>query len=117
MHQQCEHLVYGGFLRDMTLNNLTRIPAYFQAIQKRVQNYKAGSTRIKTNLSRVQLFWNQYLALCDDEKNDYQKLNELRWMIEEFRIACFAQPMKTRIPVSENKLQKMIVSIESHSII
>jgi len=34
-------------------------------------------------------------------------------MIEEFRIACFAQPMKARIPVSEKKLEKLIASIDA----
>ena len=111
IHQQCEHLVYAGFLRDTTINNLSRIPAYLQAVQKRLQNYKSDSTRIETSLGIVQSFWNQYLTLSDDEKNDYKKLDELRWMIEEFRIACFAQPMKTRVPVSEKKLQKLIDSI------
>ena len=113
IRQQCEHLVYEGFLRDMAIDNLSRTPAYFQAIQKRLQNYKLGSSRIDTNLNTVQLLWNQYLALSDNETNDAKKLNEIRWMIEEFRIACFAQPMKARVPVSEQKLEKMITSINT----
>jgi len=113
IQQQCDHLVYAGFLRDMGIKNLSRIPAYFQAIQKRLQNYKTGSTRIEANLNCVQHFWNQYLVLSDNEKSDYKKLRDLRWMIEEFRIACFAQPMKTRIPVSEKKLEKLIDSIQA----
>lgn len=115
IHEQCEHLVYEGFLRDMAIENLSRASAYFQAIQRRLQNYKSDSSRIDTNLNTVQLFWNQYLALSNNEKNDTKKLNELRWMIEEFRIACFAQPMKTRVPVSEKKLQKLISSIQAPS--
>ena len=113
IQQQCNHLVYSGFLRDIAINNLSRVPTYFQAIQKRLQNYKADSTRIDTNMSSVQHFWDQYLALSDNEINNYKKLNDLRWMIEEFRIACFAQPMKTRVPVSEKKLEKLIASIEA----
>ena len=97
----------------MTIESLSRAPAYFQAMQKRLQNYKSASSRIDTNLDTVRKFWNQYLALSDNEKNNADKLNELRWMIEEFRIACFAQPMKTRIPVSEKKLEKLIASIKA----
>jgi ATP-dependent helicase HrpA len=113
IYQQCEYLVYQGFLRHMTIESLSRAPAYFQAMQKRLQNYKSASGRINTNLDTVRKFWNQYLALSDNEKNNADKLNELRWMIEEFRIACFAQPMKTRIPVSEKKLEKLIASIKA----
>jgi len=111
MRQQCNYLVYDGFLRDIAITNLARVPIYFQAIQKRLQNYKADSARIETNLGLVQHFWNRYLAFGDNEKKDYKKMNDLRWMIEEFRIACFAQPMRTRVPVSEKKLEKQIASI------
>ena len=111
IHQQCEHLVYAGFLRDILMKNLLRIPSYFQAIQKRLQNYNTDSAHIDANLSSVQHFWDQYLQLSDYDKIEYNKLDNLRWMIEEYRIACFAQPMKTRVPVSEKKLQKLIASI------
>ena len=37
-----------------------------------------------------------------------ERLDELRWMIEEFRINAFAQPMKTRFPVSEHKIRRLI---------
>jgi len=116
IRKQCAHMVYAGFLRDTALNNLSRIPAYLQAIQKRLQNYKSDTTRIDINLGKVQVFSDHYLSLSENYIKDYEKLNELRWMIEEFRIACFAQPMKTRIPVSEQKLQKLIAAIESGAI-
>ena len=61
------------------------------------------------------LLWNQYLVLYQNDKSDYKKLDELRWSIEEYRIACFAQPMKTRIPVSEKKLQKLIDGISTQT--
>jgi ATP-dependent helicase HrpA len=115
IREQGEHLVYEGFLRDIPRTNLSRIPACFQAILKRLQNFKAGSARIDASLESVRTIWNRYLLLYQDEKYDYKKLNELRWLIEEFRIACFAQPMKTRVPVSEKKLKKLIDSINSQS--
>jgi len=108
MSEQCENLVYEGFLRDIAWSNLARMPAYLQAILKRLQNYKADSASIDSSLESVRAAWNQYRSLYQNDKSDYKKLDELRWSIEEFRIACFAQPMKTRLPVSEKKLQKLI---------
>ncbi|MFT5656848.1 MAG: ATP-dependent helicase HrpA [Gammaproteobacteria bacterium] len=114
IQQQCEHLVYDGFLRDVTMSNLSRMPAYFQAIQKRIDNYKSGSNRIEQSHVLVRKFWTKYLKLAANDQSNADKLNQLRWMIEEFRIACFAQPMKTKTPVSEKKIEQVIAAIEAH---
>ena len=34
-------------------------------------------------------------------------ISEYRWMVEEYRIQLFAQPMKTRMAVSPKRLSKM----------
>ena len=31
---------------------------------------------------------------------------EFRWLLEEWRISLFAQPMKTKFPVSQKRLEK-----------
>ena len=82
---------------------------------KRLQNYKPASARIDSQLELVQQYQQKYLSFYESDNYDYKKLEELRWMIEEFRIACFAQPMKTRIPVSEKKIEKLMTAIESES--
>ena len=39
-------------------------------------------------------------------KNDV-RLKELYFMIEELRISLFSQPMKTKMPISATRLQKL----------
>ena len=116
MTEQCGNLVYDGFLRDVSISNLSRLPAYFQAIQKRITNFKMGSARIEEGHLLIRKFWNQYLHLSESEsplnQDDITKIDQLRWMIEEFRMASFAQPMKTKTPVSEKKLLTLIASIQ-----
>ena len=114
MHEQSGHLVYEGFLRDIGISNLARVPAYFQAMQKRLNNFKADSTRLDASLNQIRIFWSDYLTLAEDPQNKVSDITELRWMIEEFRIASFAQPMKTRMPVSVPKIQKLIARIKSN---
>jgi ATP-dependent helicase HrpA len=111
MHEQCGNLVYDGFLRDISMPNLSRMSVYFQAIQKRITNYKSGSTQIDNLHTLVRKFWDKYLELSERDKIDTVKLEQFRWMIEEFRIACFAQPMKTKMPVSEKRLDTLFTSI------
>jgi ATP-dependent helicase HrpA len=43
-----------------------------------------------------------------------QEWREIRWMIEELRVSCFAQPMRTAYPVSEKRIFKAIVELGGH---
>jgi ATP-dependent helicase HrpA len=40
--------------------------------------------------------------------NDNVDLTKLRWMLEEYRVSLFAQPLKTAIPVSPKRIEKQI---------
>ncbi len=115
MQTQLEGLVYAGFMREIDYRQLPRVPAYLQAMLKRLQNYKPASPRIDAQLETVQHYQQKYLLFYQSDNYDYKKIEALRWMIEEFRIACFAQPMKTRMPVSETKIDKLITEIQSGS--
>jgi ATP-dependent helicase HrpA len=52
--------------------------------------------------------WEQYVEIENGESANPEQVEKLRWMIEEFRISCFAQPMKTRFPVSETKIRRLL---------
>jgi len=108
---QCEYLVYEGFIRETPVSHLNRMPVYFQALLKRLEKLQQDSTMADRNLPVISHLWSDYLSLADNENSDTQKLQQCRWMIEEFRITCFAQPMKTRVPVSENKIRKLMADI------
>ena len=47
-----------------------------------------------------------------DTQRAWPELENYYWMIEEYRISLFAQPMKTLMPVSEKRLRKTIEEIE-----
>ena len=40
-------------------------------------------------------------------KGNDETIMPYRWLVEEFRIQLFAQPMKTRVPVSDKRLEKL----------
>ena len=105
---QCEYLVYEGFIREVPVNHLKRYPVYFQALLKRIEKNQQDSTLADRSLPIIEDLWGQYIDLSQQAQMDSEALEKLRWMIEEFRISCFAQPMKTNVPVSENKIRKQI---------
>ncbi len=110
--EQLQDLVYSGFVRDIPTIQLSRLPAYLRGILKRIQNFKSGSQRLDSQLKTIRVYQQQYQQFYQQESCDYQQLDTLRWMIEEFRIGCFAQPMKTRFPVSEKKIEKLISTMK-----
>ena len=108
MREQLEYLVYAGFVRDISTVQLKRIPVYLQAMIKRIQKSELDILPVEKPLLLFRSLWEGYLALSLREGVDLLKLEQCRWMLEEFRINCFAQPMKTRVPVSENKIRKLM---------
>lgn len=55
---------------------------------------------------------NNIFSAEPEEKTKIQALSELRWMIEEFKIAVFAPEMKTAFPVSAVRLARKIKEID-----
>jgi ATP-dependent helicase HrpA len=108
---QCEYLVYEGFIREVPDSQLKRYPVYFQAIIKRLEKLQRDATQADRALPVIVDLWEQYIELTQQQRVDTELLDRLRWMIEEFRISCFAQPMKTNVPVSENKIRKLIAEL------
>ena len=47
---------------------------------------------------------------CPEEKK--KMIEELFWMIEEYKVSLFAQELKTPYPVSPKKLNQLIEEIE-----
>jgi ATP-dependent helicase HrpA len=110
--EQCEYLVYEGFVRDIPPPQLLRLPVYFQAMLKRIDKTEQDSKQVDRALPLIRDLWQAYLLL-EQHAEGTDQLQQLRWMIEEFRISSFAQPMKTRRPVSEHKIRKLIDEIRS----
>jgi ATP-dependent helicase HrpA len=110
--EQLDYLVYAGFVRDIAPAQLARVPVYLQALQKRLAKMAMDSTPADRQLPLIRELWQIYLELSGRHEDRSVQLEQLRWMIEEFRISCFAQPMKTNTPVSENKIRKLAEAIE-----
>ena len=73
--------------------------------------------RLPNNLNRdvlacadIQKCWQQYQQKCIDYQArsiNMQALEDYRWLLEEYRISLFSQPMKTAVPISNERLNKL----------
>ena len=84
-----------GIQRSWRKRNASDLPAQVQ--------------RDRVWTEELQSFWQQYVSLSQRfqvEGRQQERLEEWRWMLEEYRVSLFAQQLGTRMPVSEKRLKK-----------
>ncbi len=106
MAEQCDALIYKGFVVYTPPERLGDIARYMKAAHKRLEKLDRAPDRDR--LLRVQYspLWMRYRALAARSEIDPAALDALRWRLEELRIALFAQEIGTRESVSVTKLEK-----------
>ena len=65
---------------------------------------------VKTYITHFQNMVKSLSPQTSDAKRE--AVEELRWMIEEYKVSVFAQEIKTAFPVSVKRLEKKIQEIE-----
>jgi ATP-dependent helicase HrpA len=105
---QLQVLVGRRFVTDNAYENLTHFPRYLKAIVIRLDKLRADparDTRLTAEWSAVALPYQR--ALKDRNAVIDPKMVEFRWLLEELRVSLFAQELRTPMPVSAKRLQKV----------
>lgn len=105
---QLQRLVHKRFIADHAYAQLAHFPRYLKAIQVRLEKLRADPARD----ARWMAEWQQVAAPWqraqkEQRGNDDPKMTEFRWLLEELRVALFAQELRTPMPVSVKRLQKV----------
>ena len=110
LREQLDALLAPGFLRDLPLARLAHYPRYLKAMRLRAERLRQDPAKDQQRMLQVLPYWREYLKHCaaGDEH-----LDELRWLIEEWRVSLFAQELKTAEPVSAKRLAKALESLAS----
>jgi len=77
-------------------------PRYLKALVLRLERLPNNLQRDNSAIDQVDPWMEKLFKF----KND-ARLKELYFMVEEFRISLFSQPMKTKMPISPTRLQKV----------
>ena len=113
VESQLHQLLRAGFVVDTAWEWLEQYPRYIQAILKRLESAPHLGARDQELTVNIQSYWRRYEAQSDQKHTEKQpEVDLLRWMIEEYRVSCFAQSLGTKFPVSEKRLEKLIRSFE-----
>ena len=102
IEDQLEDLQLADFVYRMDYSHWQQYPRYLEALEIRIERLEHN---IESDLEGVYAL-DVHMERLANRAND-KAISEYRWMVEEYRIQLFAQPMKTRMAVSPKRLSKM----------
>jgi len=113
IQSQLQALVTKRFVVETDYAQMAHFPRYLKAIGVRMDKLRADPARD----TRLMAEWAQVAqpfqraqkggALANDPR-----MQEFRWLLEELRVSLFAQELKTPMPVSVKRLQKVWESMQ-----
>jgi ATP-dependent helicase HrpA len=107
LREQIERLMVPGFLRDLSNARLGHFPRYLKAMRLRAERLRQDPARDQSRMLQVLPYWRALLN-AGVAAHDAVAWQELRWLIEEWRVSLFAQELRTAEPVSAKRLVKAL---------
>jgi ATP-dependent helicase HrpA len=106
IREQLAHLVYPGFIKSTTPQQLDQLPRYLKAVILRLEKLEQNPARDRQLATEITPLWEQCKMLLQDGKRaNSPAFRRYRWLLEEFRVSLFAQALGTSEPVSAKRLQ------------
>ncbi len=113
VEQQLSQLFTAKFIVATPALQLAQFPRYLKAIELRMDKVKGDPDRDAARTSDVAALsvpWQRALGARKGVSDP--RLDEFRWLLEELRVSLFAQELKTPMPVSVKRLQKVWASTD-----
>ncbi|WP_420178424.1 ATP-dependent RNA helicase HrpA [Paenarthrobacter sp. TA1.8] len=111
MKSQLEQLVFPGFVAQTGYAQLSQLPRYLQAIEKRLEKLPGNVQRDSLNMAIVQALEDDYddaVSALLPGRRAGTELTRVRWMIEELRVSLFAVELGTAYSVSEKRIRTVL---------
>jgi ATP-dependent helicase HrpA len=110
LREQLANLVFPGFLAATAYLHLVDLPRYLQAARARVDILLSTPTRDRAPLETITRCEDGYAELCSAVPPGPlpAHVEEVGWLLEELRVGLFAQPLRTKVPVSEKRLMSAV---------
>lgn len=111
MRQHLGRLVARGFVADAGAAALRSYPRYLAALAERRRRLDEGPGRDLELMGRVSEFqqaWEHRVAALPEGRPPGERLEQLRWLVEEYRVSLWAQHLGTAVPVSDTRLRKLV---------
>ncbi|MCG2623970.1 ATP-dependent RNA helicase HrpA [Arthrobacter sp. I2-34] len=105
---QLEQLVYPGFVARTGYAQLSQLPRYLAAVERRLEKLPTNVARDGAQMAVVQRLEDEYddaVAALLPGSRPGAGLQRVRWMLEELRVSFFAQELGTAYSVSEKRVR------------
>ena len=114
MQTQLQGLVHKRFVTETEYAQLTHFPRYLKAINVRIEKLRGDPVRDAKSMAEWTSAASQFLRISKVQagKNTDPRMDDFRWMLEELRVSLFAQELRTPMPVSAKRLQKVWESMQ-----
>jgi len=102
------------FLYKVPFTRWQHFPRYFKALEVRLGKLPNNLGRDSEASRELARHWQSYMSRrqqLEAREQDTSLLEQFRWLLEEYRVSLFAQPMKTAQPVSAARLAKLWADI------
>ncbi|MDB5959341.1 MAG: hrpA [Massilia sp.] len=111
---QLQGLVHKRFVTETEYAQLSHFPRYLKAINVRLEKLRGDPARDAKSMAEWTSAASQFLRISKIQagKNSDPRMTEFRWMLEELRVSLYAQELRTPMPVSAKRLQKVWESMQ-----
>ena len=106
---QRDALVHPGFFAGTPWAQLTHLPRYLKALDRRLAKFGERPDRDARHAEQVAQHWQRYVERRDRNAKAGRvepALEDFRWLLEELRVSLFAQELKTPVPVSFKRVER-----------
>ncbi|HUX23908.1 MAG TPA: ATP-dependent RNA helicase HrpA [Burkholderiales bacterium] len=115
IEEQLAYMLPKNFVAATAWERLQHFPRYLKAIALRLDKLRADPARDVRFAAEFNPLWQVWLR--EDLKQKKQgvtdaQLDQFRWLLEELRVSLYAQELRTPVPVSVKRLQKMWQSMQ-----
>ncbi len=108
VEQQLRALFPRQFIVDTPASQLAHYPRYLKAIALRLDKLKGDPARDTQRINEIAPLLTLLTREIAARKGvTDERLAEFRWLLEELRVSLFAQELRTPMPVSVKRLQKV----------
>ncbi|MBP6406101.1 MAG: DUF3418 domain-containing protein, partial [Ramlibacter sp.] len=106
--QQLQRLMPKRFVAATPWPQLQHFARYLKAVTLRLDKLRADPARDAAKLAELRPQEQRYWRLVAERKGVVdERMQELRWLLEELRVSFFAQELRTPQPVSVKRLDKV----------